>query len=96
MKSIDSIPEKWIIRLTEENLSTVGAYYNKIARTTCYTEESAVGHYLASHHMSQGESVISGQSSGGNYICSSDMAPEITTEQFIKYVLKQNTHYEIY
>lgn len=105
------LPKKWIIKLTPENSDIVGKYYNDKCSTIdntvqCYTSSSSLGSYLSSHELTPHGKYIGGPKGGGNegqfnasFFCSDEWAREITTEDFVKYVLKQEPQeviYEIY
>ena len=86
-----AFPERWCIKLTEENIKEVGGYYNKQTGSidNTYTKCSSVD-YLRSHCHDCGKSIMDGKCHY-NYRTAMPTKdfPEITTEQFIKYVLKK-------
>lgn len=97
------LPEKWCIKLTKENLEIVGGYYDKqtnhVRDSPLYNKDTRIDQFLTSHNQGDDRYIEKGNC-GSNFlmydVC--DEFPEITTEDFIKYVLKQSIpeSYEIY
>ena len=95
-----SFPERWCIKLTEENKAEVGGYYNKQVMggvafnsyDTLPVEES----YLRSHDGEKNGNCIT----DGNCLpylrfgAPTEDFPEITIEQFREHILKQDTTVE--
>ena len=90
-KELTSLPEKWCIKITKENLNVVGTYYNRDG-AKCYTGENNVGKYYVSHNMGIGTSVM-GKNYGANFstLTPSNEYKEITFQQFKDWVLKEKT-----
>lgn len=98
------LPEKWKIKITSENVNIVGEYYNnackdKHPKICCYTDRTA-DRYIGSHNCADefiGDSTIFG-SMGASFFYPSEHLPQITTEEFIKHIIKkdQEIHYQIY
>lgn len=95
------LPERWKIKLTESNLDTVGKFYDSICSvsTNCYSNGSNSGKFLCSHNNNDNAFILDkGEMSNGRHyanFCTSEDIPEITTEQFIKYIINREV-YEIY
>jgi len=89
-KELTTLPEKWCIKITEENLLIVGKYYNR--KGACaYTDIDKIGKYYASHNLSSGTSVMSEtESYGSNFSMKTcESYTEITFNQFKQWVLKE-------
>lgn len=89
------LPERWCIKITKENLKTVGSYYNREG-AECYTNSMHIGKYYQSHNMQSDVSVMR-ERFGANFYRDSkpDNYTEITTEQFKKYILKETNMIEV-
>jgi hypothetical protein len=98
------LPEKWKIKLTKDNLNTVGAFYDSIChQANCYSSGEYIYKFLSSHNNEDEKPHIlekGGRDNGkhhANFRTTADV-PEITTEQFIKYIINREipVSYEIY
>lgn len=86
----NKLPERWCIKVTKDNIETVGGYYNKQTNQhDIYTTNTLLGKYLLSHNMRNDKPVISGNC-GANFW--TEVIPkkytEITFEQFQNHILK--------
>jgi len=94
--TIEPIPERWLIRCTPDNLELVGGYYNKHSQTSdtdgCYTQ--AGGFPILYSHNTIDEYIGNGRGdnkpSYSNFFREPEDIPEITTEQFKKYVIGED------
>lgn len=86
------LPEKWCVKITRENNGIIGAWYNKQCHTACYSSISTERPYMASHTLDpQRESIMKGTSILNCRLKEPTIEfPEITFEQFKKYILKQD------
>ena len=85
---LNALPERWCIKITEENRQLVGDYYNREGNT-CYGCPSHIGRYYTSHNHATDKSVM-GTKFGSSF--STNDIPrgryvEITFEQFKMWVL---------
>ncbi len=79
------LPEKWYIKLTEENQEIVGNFYAKYT-SDCYKDS---GWNSISSHNSADKSILSGEKGLGASF-SGNRGTEITFDQFKQYVLKES------
>lgn len=88
---ISPIPEKWCILITKENLEEIGNWYNINCNADCYTKTYQIGEYYTSHTQNEANIKISLGCNIANCIISwpTKEYPEITFEEFKKYVLNQ-------
>lgn len=83
------LPEKWCVRITEENIEVVGRYYDRKG-ARCYKSRSYIGKYYASHNLSGNMPVMGESYYGSNFVLNEPEGyTEITFHQFKKYVLKE-------
>lgn len=93
------LPEKWAIKITEENIETVGALYNKcIGSDNCYTYKNNIGNYLYSKNAKGEKFSLEAKRLGGSFRYSTlGNCIEISFEEFKKEFLSQEQEtYEIY
>jgi len=86
------LPEKWCIKLTNDNIEVVGKYYNQQCNTTCYADYNNIEEYLLSHDWVKNTPVVKGNCPAN--IRSRDIPKgfiEITFKQFQEHILKQDT-----
>lgn len=80
------LPEKWCIKANEENWKTIGDFFNKQSKTTCYNKDF-INQYYHSHNR-QNHCILNIGNSSKSYVrIKEDDYVEITFEEFEEYVL---------
>ena len=80
----ETFPEKWQILITKENFDIITPYYAEVSN--CYTQYDAISMWIKSHN-TYGEEPKKGAASSFYYRKPGFI--DITTEQFVKYVLNK-------
>lgn len=82
----ETFPEKWQILITKENFDIITPYYAEVS--SCYTQRDAISMWIKSHN-TYGEEPKKGAVSSFYYRGLGFI--DITTEQFVKYVLNKQS-----
>ncbi len=93
-KELTELPEKWMVKVTQENATILGEFYGKHCydRYKIIVPNEYVGKYLSSHNLASGNSMFS-KDPGSNYTSTTVLPKymEISFEQFEKWILKKDS-----
>jgi len=92
MKEVFKLPEYWCIEVTEQNSDIVGEYFGNISDVyKSWSKRMIKGKYLRSHN---DENQIAKKGSNASFSNHEPVGLELTTEQFVKYVVEGFIEYE--